>query len=372
MSERRSDIRSCVACGHCTYVCPASHYERNFTARGTAESFLLHGREGIDLWSCLTCHACIEVCPENVDFPRFMKQARASREKDEIPVRTHAGILESMRNLQATGKGGPRKYDWLSPGLEIAQDSPVALFVGCLPMLDIIFKDVAPRLLDIPNAAIFLLNMMGINPRLLPLERCCGHDAYWLGEMNSFKLLASHNSKMLREEGVEEVITVCPECSHTLGTVYLDVLGEHMPRVRHISQVLAEGLREGKLMAPGGAERITYQDPCRLGRMSRVFDEPRIVIGSIGSLVDMPRSREMAACCGSTCFMQCDKVVKRWQVDRLTEARNTGADALATACPKCLIHLGCAQKDFGTHKDRPKIRLEDETVLLARMLGWKG
>jgi Fe-S oxidoreductase len=106
--------------------------------------------------------------------------------------------------------------------------------------------------------------------------------------------------------------------------------------------------------------------------MSKVYDEPRSVISSVGTLVEMPRSREMAACCGSTCFMQCDMVVKKWQVDRLEEARNTGADVLATACPKCRIHLGCAQKDFGTHKSRPKIPIKDVTLILAEDLGWKG
>ena len=369
---RSGDVRSCVACGHCTYVCPASHYERNFTARGAAESFLLHGRDGMDLWSCLTCHACVEVCPEGVDFPGFMQGMRASRGSNDIPVRTHAGILESMRNLQATEKGGPRRADWLEAGLKTDQGSRTALFVGCLPLLSIVFKDVAPDLVDIPNASIFLLNEMGIAPKLLPLERCCGHDAYWLGEMGTFERLAKANAKMLKEEGVEEVITVCPECSHTLGTLYPKVLGEEGPRVRHVSQVLAEGLRDGRIKVEQKGQKITYQDPCRLGRMSSVYDEPRAIVQACGELVEMPRNRQLAACCGSTCFMQCDQMVKRWQVDRLTEARSIGADILATACPKCRIHLGCAQKDFGTHKGRPKIPLVDETVLLAKRAGWKG
>jgi heterodisulfide reductase subunit D len=190
--------------------------------------------------------------------------------------------------------------------------------------------------------------------------------------MGTFERLARANARMFQDEGVEEVITLCPECSHTLGMIYPKVLGEKGPRIRHISQVLAEGLADGRIETGGRGQKITYQDPCRLGRMSSVYDEPRTVVQACGELVEMPRNRHMAACCGSTCFMQCDQVVKRWQVDRLTEARSTGADVLATACPKCFIHLGCAQKDFGTHKGRPKIPLVDETVLLARRSGWKG
>jgi len=365
------DIRSCVACGHCTYICPAAHYERNFTPRGTAERFVLHGRNGIDLWSCLTCHACIEVCPEGVDFPRFMREAREGRDEREIPVRTHAGIVEAMRSLQATGKGGAREADWLQPGLEVDPRSNIALFVGCVPLLEVAFGDVAPGLTRILNASIFLLNKMGIRPRLLPLERCCGHDAYWLGEKDTFLRLAEWNAALFEEEGVQEVITVCPECSHTLGDVYPKVLGRNGPKVRHISQVLSEGISDGTLGLLKKELKITFQDPCRLGRMSKEYDASRSLISAVGTLEEMPRNREMAACCGSTCFMQCDMNVKKWQVDRLEEARNTGADVLATACPKCRIHLGCAQKDFGMHRSRPKIPIMDVTLILAENLGWK-
>jgi heterodisulfide reductase subunit D len=365
-------ISSCVGCGHCTYICPAAHYERNFTPRGTSESFLLHGAGKIDLWSCLTCHACVDVCPEGVDFPRFMREEREHRGREVIPVRTHAGILEAMRTLQASGKGGPREADWLQPGLETDPKSPVALFVGCLPLLAIIFQDVAPDLLRIPNATIFLLNQMGIRPRLLPMERCCGHDAYWLGEQETFKRLATWNTQMFRDEGVTDVITVCPECSHTLGRIYPEVLGAKGPKVRHISEVLAQGLRSGQLKLDPSKVKMTYQDPCRLGRMSDIYDEPRSILKAAGELIEMPRHGAMAACCGSTCFMQCDPIVKKWQVDRLDEAKRTGAEKLATACPKCMIHLGCAQKDFGTHKDRPKIPLMDLTVIIAENMGWKS
>lgn len=366
------DIRSCVACGHCTYICPAAHYERNFTPRGIAEKFILHGRQGIDLWSCLTCHACVEVCPEGVDFPRFMREAREGRDVLEIPVRTHAGVVEAMRKLQASGKGGVREADWLQPELETDPSSTTALFVGCVPLLDVMFADVAPGLTRTLNASIFLLNRMGIRPRLLPLERCCGHDAYWLGEVETFRSLAEWNIEMFRKEGVQEVITVCPECSHTLGDIYPEVLDRNGPKVRHISQVISEGISDGRLRPFNGGTKITFQDPCRLGRMSKEYVAPRTVISAVGDLEEMARSKEMASCCGSTCFMQCDMVVKKWQVDRLEEARGTRADLLVTACPKCRIHLGCAQKDIGTYKSRPKIPIKDVTLLLAENLGWKG
>ena len=79
----------------------------------------------------------------------------------------------------------------------------------------------------------------------------------------------------------------------------------------------------------------------------------------------MPRSGSSAVCCGNPCWANCDDDTKRWQVERLEEARETGAGRLVTACPKCYVHLSCAQKDYGTHKDREKIPLIDLNVLAA-------
>ncbi|MCE5295608.1 MAG: (Fe-S)-binding protein [Euryarchaeota archaeon] len=359
------NIGSCIGCGHCTFACPASHFERNFSPRGTAENFVLHGMERLDLWSCLTCGACRTVCPEGVEFPSFMRAVREERRATSIPVRSHAGIIDSIRSLDASGKGIGRSNEWVTEDMHLEGSSDVALFVGCLPMLDVVFKDLKVDLVGILRSAVYILNEMGIRPRLLDGERCCGHDAYWLGEMDTFDRLARMNLDAIGRSKVKTIITVCPECSNTLGQIYPERFGDGGYKVMHIAEVAAKGIEDGTLEAERDEAVYTYQDPCRLGRHSGVYDEPREIVSALGKLKEMPRNREMAACCGSTCFAQCDHIVKKWQVARLEEARGTGADALMTACPKCMIHLSCAQKDFGTYKDRPKIPLKDVSVALA-------
>jgi len=361
-------IGSCIGCGHCTFVCPASHFERNFSPRGTAESFMLHGMDRLDLWSCLTCGACRTVCPEGVDFPNFMRSVREEKRATSIPVRSHAGILDSIRSLEASGKGTGRSKGWLTPDLEIDQSSDVALFVGCIPMLDIVFKDLKVDLEESLRSAVFILNRMGIKPRLLDGERCCGHDAYWLGETEKFERLARMNIETIKRSGTKLIVTVCPECENTLGQIYPKKFGASGYEVKHITEIAAKGIEDGTLRTKNEGRKLTYQDPCRLGRHSGVYDGPRTVIESIGKLEEMTKNRELASCCGSSCFAQCDSIVKKWQVARLEDARNTGAEELITACPKCMVHLSCAQKDFGTYKDRPKIPLEDVSVALAKSI----
>ncbi|HSV42256.1 MAG TPA: (Fe-S)-binding protein, partial [Methanomassiliicoccales archaeon] len=285
------DIReyACIACGHCGYSCPPAHHRKAFSPRLFVEQHRQGRFEQMDLWSCMTCSACAEICPENVDFPSFMRAQRAKRRKDSLPVRTHAGMIDSMRDLDATGKGAGRRFDWLADDLQIDDDSEVALFVGCLPMLDVIFKDIRPDLLDIPRSAIRLLNLMGIRPRLLTEERCCGHDAYWLGDMETFQRLAGMNREAFACAGVKEIVTVCPECSHTLSSVYDKEIGPSDVRVRHISLLADEAVKNGILKFDKTPMKMTYQDPCRLGRHSGIFDEPRDLIRQMAILKEMPR-----------------------------------------------------------------------------------
>ncbi|QLH75116.1 MAG: (Fe-S)-binding protein [Methanomassiliicoccales archaeon] len=329
---------------------------------------MVHGINGLDLWSCMTCGTCRTVCPEGVDFPGFMQALRKDRLNSTIPVRTHASIIDSIRSVQATGKGIGKRNDWTKEGLELDDRSEFALFVGCIPLLDIVFRDLKVDLTASLRSAVRILNKTGIRPKLIEGERCCGHDAYWLGDMDEFLRLAKANVDAISRSDVRNIITVCPECSHTLACIYPEVVGDVRYKVVHITEVIKKGIDEGNLAPDSLGLKFTYQDPCRLGRFMGIYDPPRAAISSIGELIEMPRSSEMSACCGSTCFVQCDHIVKKWQLGRLGEARRTGADMLLTSCPKCMIHLNCAQKDFGTYKDRPRIPIKDVAVAFSEAL----
>jgi Fe-S oxidoreductase len=132
-----------------------------------------------------------------------------------------------------------------------------------------------------------------------------------------------------------------------------------------VAEVVSEKLKEGELELRHEEEKLTYHDPCRLGRHARVFQAPRDVLSACGDLVEMPRNREMSACCGNAAFVNCNGSTRLWQLDRLKEARETGTSALVTACPKCLIHLSCAGMDNVQIIERKKLPIVDLHVLAA-------
>ena len=115
----------------------------------------------------------------------------------------------------------------------------------------------------------------------------------------------------------------------------------------HITEFLAGRLSDADLdFGSKGLQKVTFQDPCRLGRRSGIYEAPRELIRLTGvELAEMEHNRENAICCGTTGWMQCTSCSKLMQIQRLKEAEAVGADAIVTACPKCQIHLTCAKKN---------------------------
>jgi Fe-S oxidoreductase len=132
-------------------------------------------------------------------------------------------------------------------------------------------------------------------------------------------------------------------------------------------EVIEEGRSSGRLKLKQGEELFTYQDPCRLSKGRAVIEEPRQILRVIGRLEDMPRSRAMSACCGTAGWVNCDHTAKAVQMERLNEAEGTNADTLITTCPKCLIHLSCADRHHGAGMSR-RIKIDDIHVRAARAL----
>ncbi len=365
-SARKYNTSECVECGKCSYACPAAHRDNRFSPRRVMEDFTA-GKEldHWEIWSCMTCGACSDVCTSGVSFHEFIRDMRADINDKFPPIHSHNGILREIRRTEAAGRTKGHRTDWVTPDLELDQSSDTALFVGCTPLFDQLFSGFAKDMLDIPRSAVRLLNAMGIRPKLMDDELCCGHDSYWLGEDETFAELAKLNAARLMAMGVKKVITFCPECHHTLKEIYPKVVAGFDMEIVNLSELIGQALVEGKLKLSYGDQRFTYHDPCKLVRFSNLIEEPRVVIESCGDLNDMPRSGKSSACCGNPCWANCDDDTKRWQVERLKEARETGAGTLVTACPKCYVHLSCAQKDYGSHKGRERIPLVDLHVLAA-------
>ena len=364
----------CLDCGKCGAVCPITRWETHeFASPRLLIEKAIDGRtddvmDDALFWSCLICKRCTELCPSDVHFTEFLRDTRSlARNFDRCGDCTHSEMIQTWGVIMSDADQKPNRLDWLTDDLKVSDDADTLYFVGCLPYYDPVFKNMGGEGVAIAQAAVRVMNHLGIEPQVLADERCCGHDQLWEGDQDTFRALGSINIDNLKKSGAKRIITTCPECARTLKIDYPKFIADHGLEVLHLTEFLAsQELSLSTLNSP--LPTITYQDPCNLGRHLGVYDEPRQIMEDLGlELVEMGRSRNAAICCGTSCWRSCGQVSKSIQVDRLREAKATGANTLVTACVKCQIHFKCAQNDpiLGDEID---IEIRDLTTLVAESL----
>ncbi|MDH4269226.1 MAG: (Fe-S)-binding protein [Dehalococcoidia bacterium] len=352
----------CLECGKCTSLCPVSRHNSNFSPRLMLERALMgfgdeliHDRE---LFSCLSCYACSNLCPSDVDYPVFTQKVRnlASGEGEHGDC-AHSGTLLSIMRLTSRSDIKQKRLDWLD-GLHTSEKSEVLYFAGCAPYFEPVFEDIEVSPVNIARNSIKVLNALGIEPMVLPNERCCGHDLLWTGDVETFKKLAQFNAQMIKESGAKKIVFSCPEGYRTFKLDYPNYVDLGCD-VQHVSELLAEKIGQNGVKFKEIKKKVTYQDPCRLGRHLGIYEPPREIIKAIPGieLVEMEHSGDESICCGTSVWTNCSSYSKQIREERLLEARATGADMLITACPKCQIHFKCAMVDKGAEKG-PDIKME--------------
>lgn len=360
----------CLDCGVCTGSCPVSRVLPSFSPRLIVEKALLElGDELLkdkDLWSCLTCGRCYQRCPTNINFPEFMRNLREEAAKRGIaPTLTHHGMLQSVMEFQARGVT-QKKTDWAREAGKIAETGDVFYFVGCMPYFEVIFRDIGVDSLTIGRSVIKILNASGVTPVVSDEEACCGHDMLWNGNPEMFKKLAEKNLELIRKSGAKQVVFSCPEGYYTFKHHYPQYFGDLGFEVVHFYDYVQKRIEDGALKLSDGATSYTYHDPCRLGRMAKIYDSPRSILKSLAGdrFSEMERNRENGVCCGTTGWANCSSCSKQIQAERLKEAKATGAKTLVTACPKCRIHLSCAL----TSMEDMDLEIKDLTTLICESM----
>jgi len=365
----------CLECGKCTSVCPVARYDPSFSPRQMIENALLgFGDELLldkELFSCLTCYTCQQKCPSDIDFPVFVQKARSlAQDNEQHGVCAHSGQLQSLARLMTGPDIKQKRLEWLGKEYRVSENGDVLLWVGCAPYFAPIFEDIEFNALDITRASLKALNSLGIEPRLLANEKCCGHDALWTGDIETFKKLAEYNAAQIKEAGVKKIVFSCPEGYRTFKLDYPNYVDLGC-EVQHISEFLAEKIEQNGVKFKEIKKKVTYQDPCRLGRHLGVYEAPRKVLKSIPGieLVEMKHSGLESICCGTSAFTNCDSYSNMLRAERLCEATETGAELLITACPKCQTHFRCAMTDKGKeHRSTSKIEIMDLANLVANAI----
>lgn len=209
----------------------------------------------------------------------------------------------------------------------------ILYFPGCLPSYDLRLKKVAQATAAILEKAGVSFGILGVK------ENCCGESIRKTGNEELFKQLARENIKTFIENGVKKILVSSPHCYHTFKNEYPEFKVNF--EIVHITEYLSELINEGRLQINKEyGKKITYHDPCYLGRHNGIYDEPREVLRRIPGLelLEMPEAREESLCCGmggGRIWID-TKMAERFSNLRVEEAVSLGVEELVTACPYCI------------------------------------
>jgi Fe-S oxidoreductase len=326
------------------------------------------------IWSCTNCGACVEECPVDIEHIDHITDMRRHQVLIESAFPTEASsMLKNLENKgDPWGMGGARRLEWAEGlGFEvpvvdgpIGEDVEYLFWVGCAGALE-------DRARKTTRAIAELLHTAGVSFAVLgPAETCTGDPARRIGNEFVFSMLAQQNIETLNETGARKIVASCPHCFNALAKEYPQLGGNY--EVMHHTQLLARLVAEGRLTpVTPVTEKITYHDPCFLGRHNRVFTAPREIMEQVPGVQaqEMHRCKERGFCCGAggaRMWME-ERIGKRINTERIEEALGTNPDTISTGCPYCLVMLGdavSAKKSSGEAKE--SLEVVDVAQLLAR------
>jgi len=370
IKEKGGDsFKYCYQCGLCDAVCPWNRV-RPFSMRKLVRqaTFGLTEIDKEEMWRCSTCGTCPQRCPRGVNqIEAGVALRRIAAEYDVYP-----GHVAPVQNVVAslTSEGNPlsgereKRADW-AKGLGVkpfSEEMELLYFTGCYFSYD-------PRMRQVAAATVAVLQKAGIDFGILgAAESCCGESIRKTGNEDLFKRLARDNIKVFVDHGVKKVLVSSPHCYHTFKNEYPEFMVNF--EVVFISELIAELIADGRLELKGEfPKKVTYHDPCYLGRHNGIFDAPRQVLDSIPGLQlsEMADNREHSLCCGGgggRIWMETPKE-DRFSDLRVRQAVAAGAEVLVTSCPYCITNFTDSSLDLD---DDEALEIKDLTEIVQAVL----
>jgi Fe-S oxidoreductase len=374
---QRLALDACTNCGRCQEVCPAYASGRDLSPRvvvqdlgrelkaGGADSLSTGVIREQELWSCTTCNACVNVCPVLIDQVDYIVEFRRTLvAENRLDPLKRAFLQNIASNNNPFGLPQGERQTWLTDmGVPTLKENPGAEYVywvGCQGSYD-------PRARKITASVVEVLRAGKVDFAILGNEEVCtGEPVRRMGEEARFQELALRNIETLKGAGTRKVVVHCAHCFNTFLNEYPE-LGAKFEVIHH-SQLIWELVKEGRIAPGASSGRTTFHDPCNLGRINGVFEEPRQVLESMpgAQLVEMKRNRSNGFCCGgggANSWYQVPEKRKRGEI-RLEEAIATGADTVAVGCPFCVAIFEDAAKSMG----KEDLAVKDIAEIVAERL----
>jgi Fe-S oxidoreductase/nitrate reductase gamma subunit len=380
------DLDACTECGRCEAVCPATAAGKPLSPKrvildlrdairadgadaGPLAGGVVHAEA---LWACTTCRACEEACPVGIEHVPTIIGLRQNLAMEQVSM--PVGVAETVTSLEArehpfrgTSSG---RTDWMEglvvPQLDSIEDAAgldVVYWIGCAAAFDQRAQQIARALVQV------LLHAGARFAVLASKERCNGDVARRTGNEFHYDMLARANVETLNAAGVTRILTHCPHCLQQLRHEYRAFGGRY--EVVHHTELVSALIEDGRVrLAPGARERVTFHDPCYLGRYNREFEAPRRVLDALQvERVEMPRSRRESFCCGAGgghAFYEDADGGEKINGIRAREAAATGATTVVTGCPFCLTMLESGARSIATEEQ--SLRTRDFVELVAEAL----
>ena len=378
--EQIMDSYACIMCFRCQEVCPAyntgkllspaaleinKRYHLNDGGATDVELKNLISEEAV--WACTSCGACVDICPVGNEPMRDILDIRRnlSMMESAFPKQLETAFKGMERNMNPWNISQADRMKWAEgmsvPTIEQNPEPEILWWVGCAPATD-------ARAQKTAQAFAKILNTAGVNYAVLGKnEACTGDSARRAGREDIFFGLASQNVEILNEVAPKRIVTTCPHCLHTIKNEYPAFGGNY--QVIHHTQLINELVGAGRISMnlDGNNIKVTFHDPCYLGRHNKEFAAPRDDLKSAGiEVIEMPRNGAKSFCCGAggaQMWKEEEAGSGRVNEARFQEAKSTNANIVAVGCPFCLTMMSDASK-----ADGGKIQIKDIAELVVERL----
>jgi len=405
------ELDTCTRCSECVQWCPvyAQDEKDDLTPRAKAKAFrkILRAQDGIlsmlvppdswlgkklnlkgrqekrierfvqGLYECSTCGQCHYVCPSYIDTVELWEGIRKSVVNAGYgPLENHLALTSSVkaydnpwlqpRSVRDKWAKRAKKQKQIEkvPKNLAKEKAEVLYFVGCTASFDVNIKQVAVNTVKVLDACDVDFGMLGVK------EKCCGSVLLRVGDPE-YERLARENIETFNNLGIKTLVTSCSGCYKTISQDYPKI-GEMNFEILHMVQFIDRLIQEGKINFKQEVPmKVTYHDPCHLGRASGIYEAPRRILKSVPGIefVEIERHHENSRCCGAGGGLKAGfpEVQQKMSQARVRDAVATGATDFVTACPFCYQGLL-----VGITAEEAPIRMRDITEILTRALGVAG